>query len=140
MRLYENQPSGTVAALRALRHNPTEAEKRMLRALREAFPERKWRFQAPVGPFRVDFMCFAERLVIEVDGGQHAEAEADYDAQRTRFIASEGFSVIRFWNNDVMENLEGVLAKVAEALSLTPLPSGEGGARAAKRRGRVRVK
>nr|WP_221262941.1 DUF559 domain-containing protein [Sphingomonas kyeonggiensis] len=99
-----------------MRRNATEAEKRLLRALREAFRERKWRFQSPLGPYRVDFMCFAERLVIEVDGGQHAEA-AEYDARRTRFIESEGYRVLRFWNNDVLENTGGVIAVVANSLS-----------------------
>ncbi|OSZ64216.1 hypothetical protein CAP40_16150 [Sphingomonas sp. IBVSS2] len=112
MRLYRDQPSGTVSQLRELRRNATDAEKRLLRSLREAFPERKWRFQAPVGPYRVDLLCFAERLVIEVDGGQHAEA-IEYDARRTRFIESEGYRVQRFWNNDAMENIDGVLAQIS---------------------------
>lgn len=123
MRLYKNQPSGTVAALRALRRNPTEAEKMLLRALRESFPERKWRFQAPIGPFRVDFLCFAERLVIEVDGGQHSEAA---DAARTRFIESEGYRVIRFWNNDVLGNTDGVIAAIGETLLSLSHREGEG--------------
>jgi len=114
MRLYKNQPSGTVASLRAARRNPTEAEKVLLRALRESFPERKWRFQAPIGAFRVDFLCFAERLVIEVDGGQHSE---EVDAVRTRFIESEGYRILRFWNNDVLGNTDGVIAAIATSLS-----------------------
>ena len=77
-------------------------------------------------------------LGIEVDGGQHAEAQVQ-DEARTRFIEREGYRLIRFWNNDVMENLEGIIATIGEALQTTPLPSGEGGTRAAKRRGRVRV-
>ena len=131
MRLYQNQPSGTVAQLKAARRNPTEAESMLLRALRGSFPERKWRFQAPIGPFRVDFLCFAERLVIEVDGATHAEAEA-YDAARTRFIESEGFRVLRFWNNDVMGNTEGVIRQIESSLSHRERE----GARAARRRGK----
>lgn len=135
MRLYANQPSGTIAQLKALRRNPTEAEKKLLRALREAFPDRKWRFQAPVGPFRVDFLCFAERLVIEVDGGQHVEAQVE-DAARTRFIEREGYRVIRFWNNDVMENLEGAISRVAESLKApSPIGRGKGPARKASGKG-----
>ena len=116
MRLYQDQPSGTVDQLRTLRRHATEAEKILRRALREAFPETKWRFQAPVGPFRVDFLCFAAQLVIEVDGGQHAEDTA-YDVRRTRFIESEGYRVIRFWNNDVLSNTDGVIATIANSLS-----------------------
>ncbi|MEP9358288.1 DUF559 domain-containing protein [Sphingomonas sp. KR3-1] len=115
MRLYQDQPSGTVPQLRELRRNVTDAEKRLLRALREAFPECKWRFQAPIGGYRVDLLCFAERLVIEVDGGQHAEA-AEYDARRTRFIEREGYRVLRFWNNDVLENIDGVLSQISLSL------------------------
>ncbi len=112
MRLYRDQPSGTVPQLRELRRNATDAEKRLLAGLRAAFPERKWRFQAPLGPFRVDLLCFAERLAIEVDGGQHG-ATAAYDARRTRFIEQEGYRVLRFWNNDVLENLDGVLNQIS---------------------------
>jgi very-short-patch-repair endonuclease len=116
MRLYENQPSGTVARLRALRRDATEAEKRLLRALKEAFPHLKWRFQAPFGAYAADILCFSARLVIEVDGGQHAETEA-YDAARTRMIEREGFRVLRFWNHDVLENTDGVIEAIQTSLS-----------------------
>ena len=115
MRLYQNQPAGTVDQLRALRRTPTDAEKRLRDALRECLPGRKWRFQAPIGPYRVDFLCFSENLVIEVDGGQHAEA-AEYDAARTRFVESEGYRVLRFWNHEVLGNTDGVVAAVARHL------------------------
>ena len=115
MRLYANQPSGTVPQLRTLRRDATDAEKALRCALREAFPDRKWRFQAPIGPFRVDFLCFAERLVIEVDGGQHAET-AEYDASRTRYLERNGFRVLRFWNNDVLGNIDGVIAAISLSL------------------------
>jgi len=116
MRLYADQPSGTVNRLRALRRNATEAEKRLERALKEAFPGMKWRFQAPLGPYAADFLCFSHKLVIEVDGGQHAEAE-EYDARRTRFIEGEGYRVLRFWNNDVLSNTSGVIASIQNSLS-----------------------
>ena len=115
MRLYENQPSGTVARARDLRRNASVAELRLLRGLKEAFPGLKWRHQAPVGPYFADLLCFSEKLVIEVDGGEHANT-TDYDAVRTRFIESEGYRVLRFWNNDVMENLEGVIATISLSL------------------------
>jgi very-short-patch-repair endonuclease len=132
MRLYHHQPSGTVAQLRTLRRNATEAEKRLLRALREAFPTRKWRFQAPVGPFRVDFLCFAAQLVIEVDGGQHSP---EADASRTRFIENEGYRVLRFWNNDVLANTEGVMAEVARVLQSLSRREREGAPKARKGEG-----
>ena len=70
----------------------------------------------PVGPYFVDFACFAEQLVIDLDGGQHAVA-ADYDAERARFIGAQGYRVLRFWNNDVLSNTDGVLEKIAQSLS-----------------------
>ena len=116
MRLYENQPSGRVTRVRHARRNAPEPERKLLRGLREAFPELKWRHQAPVGPFDADIMCFSEALVIEVDGDTHAGRE-NRDAARTAIIESEGFRVVRFWNNDVMQNLDGVLETVAKSLS-----------------------
>ena len=67
----------------------------------------KFRRQAPIGPYIVDFLCLEIRLVIEVDGGQHSE-QANYDACRTAWLESEGFKVIRFWNNEVLEETDSV--------------------------------
>ena len=122
MRIYDHQPSGTIDRARQLRRDSTPAERRLLRGLREKLGANKWRHQMPIGPYFVDIACFASRLVIELDGGQHAAA-SDPDATRTRFIEREGFRVVRFWNNDVMENMDGVLETIAPLL---PLPSGEG--------------
>ena len=115
MRLYANKPIGTVPRARQLRRDAASPERRLLRALREALPELKWRHQTPVGPFYADIMCFSESLVIEVDGDTHAD-RAEEDAARTRVIESEGFHVLRFSNGDVMENIDGVLAHVAATL------------------------
>jgi very-short-patch-repair endonuclease len=90
-----------------LRRDAPEPERRLLRGLREAFPDYKWRHQVPVGPFDADIMCFSERLVIEVDGDTHALRE-ERDAARTAIIEREGFRVVRFANNDMMQNLDGV--------------------------------
>jgi very-short-patch-repair endonuclease len=100
MRLYKNQPSGTVQHARQLRRAASEPERRLLYGLRAAFPTLKWR---------------SERLVIEVDGDTHA-ATPEADAIRTRFIQRQGFSVIRFANPDVMTNLDGVLARISFSL------------------------
>jgi very-short-patch-repair endonuclease len=125
VKTYRGQASGTVTRARGLRKNATEAEKLMWRALRENFPSAKFRRQVPIGPYYADFFSFSMKLVIEVDGGQHGEAQ-DYDARRTTFIEAQGYRVIRFWNNDVLGNTEGVM----EAISLS-LREREG---AAKRR------
>jgi very-short-patch-repair endonuclease len=116
MRLYQDRPSGTVPRARQLRRDAPTPERRLLRALREAFPAHKWRHQAPVGPFFADILCFAERVLIEVDGDTHAEARVR-DAARTKVIESEGYRVIRFTNDDVMRNIDGVVAEVANSLS-----------------------
>jgi len=70
--------------------------------------------QHPIGPYVADFCCRAARLVIELDGGQHADDDADI--ARTRVIEANGYTVIRFWNNDVIENIEGVLVEIHGAL------------------------
>ena len=115
MRLYADQPIGTVPRARALRRDAASPERRLLRALREALPELKWRHQTPIGPYFADIMCFSETLVIEVDGDTHADS-AEYDAARTAMIERQGFHVLRFANGEVMENIDGVLAHVAATL------------------------
>ena len=97
----------------------TEPERHLWRALRSTFPEYHWRKQVPLGPFFADFASHSAKLVIELDGGQHASAGA-YDEARTRFIEGEGFRVLRFWNNDVLGNTDGVLQRVAEELEQCP--------------------
>lgn len=69
----------------------------------------------PIGPYYADFFSFPAKLVIEVDGGQHGEAQ-DYDARRTAFLESQGLRIIRFWNNDVLGNTEGVLTQISFSL------------------------
>lgn len=115
MRSYQNQPSGTVPRARALRRDATQAEKLLWRALREKLPGTKWRRQVPIGPYFADFLCFAEKLIVEVDGGQHAEA-ADYDARRTHALEAQGYCILRFWNNEVIENLDGVITQISLSL------------------------
>jgi very-short-patch-repair endonuclease len=130
MRLYRNQPSGTVPRAQQLRREASPSERRLLRALREAFPALKWRHQAPVGPFYADILCFSEAMVIEVDGDTHA-GTVEQDASRTRFIEREGYRMLRFWNNEVMENTEGVIAQISLSLreregARSAKPSGKG--------------
>ena len=130
MRLYQDQPSGTVSRAKQLRREASPPERRLLRALREAFPTHKWRHQAPVGPFYADILCFSEALVIEVDGDTHAET-MERDTARTRFIEGEGYRVLRFRNSDVMGNIDGVIAQISLSLreregARSAKPSGKG--------------
>jgi len=98
-----------------LRGNMTEAEKRIWYLLRRhQFGGLNFRRQAPIDPYIVDFACLSIRLVIELDGGQH-DANAKADAQRTAFLQSQGYRVLRFWNNEVFENLDAVLREISLA-------------------------
>jgi very-short-patch-repair endonuclease len=119
LRTYNNQPSGTVPRARELRKNATEAEKQLWRGLREVFPAAKFRRQVPVGVYYADFFSFSAKMIIEVDGGQHAEATS-HDEARTRFLRAQGFTVLRFWNNEIIETLDGVLSIISETLSPSP--------------------
>jgi len=103
---------------RALRGNLTDAEQRLWYRLRNRrFGGYKFRRQVPVGPYVIDFVCMAERLIVEVDGGQHAQRAAA-DARRTRYLEGQGYRVVRFWNNEVLGNFEGVLQRLMETLTL----------------------
>ena len=105
-----------------LRNNATDAERRLWRHLsNRRLGGFKFSRQMPVGPFICDLMCRQAMLVVELDGSQHGE-RARQDEERTRFIESEGFRVIRFWNNEVMENLDGVLARILEVLEASVPP------------------
>jgi very-short-patch-repair endonuclease len=100
-----------------LRTNSTDAEKRLWQALRNRqLQGYKFRRQHSIPPYVVDFVCLEHRLIIELDGGQHAEAEG-YDARRTIFLKELGYKVLRFWNNELFENTQGVLERVLEQLS-----------------------
>jgi len=93
---------------RTMRRAPTDAEQRLWFLLRSRrLKHLKFRRQAPMGKYIVDFVCHEKRLVIEADGGQHAESTAD--PQRDRWLATIGYRVIRFWNNDVLTNPNGVV-------------------------------
>jgi len=82
----------------------------------------KFRRQHPVGNYILDFYCDEARLAIELDGGQHAQS-SKYDSQRTEELLKKGIRVVRFWNNEVLENLDGVLERIAEAIRIDLPPS-----------------
>ena len=115
---------------RRLRANLTDAEQTLWRALRRnRIAGLNFRRQHPIGAFTLDFYCPSLRLGIEIDGGQHAQTIGQRkDRQRTAWLASKGIEVVRFWNNDVLSNLNGVLSEIVRIASeraaqvLTPSP------------------
>ncbi len=100
---------------RALRRNSTDVEQTMWRLLRDRrLAGTKFRRQVPIGPYVADFACVQHRLVVELDGGQHAGS--DSDTRRDAFLVAEGWRVIRFWNNDVTGNRNGVLERLLQVV------------------------
>ena len=97
---------------RGLRHASTDAELRLWHELRSrTFAGFKFRRQHPIGGYITDFACLEQKLLIELDGGQHAE-QSNYDAARTAALEARGFRVLRFWNNDVLTEMESVLQAI----------------------------
>ena len=84
----------------------------------------KFKRQKPIGRTIVDFVCVARSLVVELDGGQHADATVK-DQQRDAWLRSQGYTVLRFWNNEVMLQLEGVLERIRCVAALSPIPEAE---------------
>jgi very-short-patch-repair endonuclease len=109
--------------IRALRTNPTRAESALWQHLAARRTSGvRFNRQVPIGPFICDFVSRATKLVIEVDGGQH-DWQSDDDARRSRFIEQQGFRMLRFWNNDVLERMEGVVAEIGRVLAERPSPN-----------------
>lgn len=99
-----------------LRSNQTDAEKQLWYCLRaNRFLNLKFKRQKPIGLYIVDFICLDKMLIIELDGGQHA-VQLGYDLKRTQFLESQGFRVLRFWNNQVLSELESVLEEIRQQL------------------------
>ncbi|MES2044528.1 MAG: endonuclease domain-containing protein [Pseudomonadota bacterium] len=116
------RPPGTEALKfqRDMRRNMTEPEKRLWHVVRNRqIGNAKFRKQSWLGPFLVDFLCAEAKLVVEIDGDGHAHQQG-YDERRTVWLAAEGFRVIRFSNDEVMRNLDGVVQVIAEALRPSP--------------------
>jgi very-short-patch-repair endonuclease len=128
---------------RGLRRRQTDAERRLWARLRDRrLLGAKFTRQTPIGPYIADFCCREMKLIVELDGGQHA-ARVAHDAGRTAFLQALGYRVLRFWDNEALANTDGVLQRVAEALSSagpSPRPSpqrgeGEGRETLARQRG-----
>jgi very-short-patch-repair endonuclease len=101
-----------VPRAKRLRVNMTDAERKLWWALRSRSIGPKFRRQVPLGPYVVDFVCFESKLVVEVDGSQHMGSATDI--VRDRYFSDRGYRILRFWNNDVLRDLEGVLTLIRE--------------------------
>jgi very-short-patch-repair endonuclease len=121
---------------RKLRRNQTDAERRLWSRLRDRrLAGAKFRQQVPVAGYIADFLCEDAKLIVEVDGGQHTDEK---DSARTVMMEAGGYRLVRFWNNDILTNLDGVLQQIVEMLQISgqqvaapsphpvPLPMGEG--------------
>jgi very-short-patch-repair endonuclease len=112
-----------------LRKRPTDAEILLWKYLRAKQTEGlKFRRQEPIGNYIADFVCYEKAVIVEVDGGQHCE---ERDGERDRWLSSQGFRVLRFWNHEVLQNIEGVLEVILRDCSQrtpSPTPPIEGGA------------
>jgi very-short-patch-repair endonuclease len=107
----------TTSNARALRRSMTDAERKLWRVLRaRQFAAAKFPRQEPIGPYVADFVWYKQRLVIEVEGGQHAESKRD--KIRDQWFERNGFRILRFWNNEVLNNLEGAAAVIHSALAI----------------------
>ena len=117
MRMRSNIPISAKSRAHAMRREPTEAERKLWYALRDRRMQAlKFRRQAPVGPYIVDFLCIAHRLVGEADGSQHAESKRD--AIRDGWLTREGYAILRFSNRDILTARESVLATIAAKCGL----------------------
>ncbi len=107
---------------RTLRRDATEVEKKLWQQLRQPpFKQHHFRRQATIGPYFADFASHQLKIVIEVDGGQHVDNATD--ESRTFHLASEGYRVLRFWNNEIIENMSGVLSAIDAAIHAESAPT-----------------
>ena len=125
-------PSELTPLAKNLREQSTDTEQRLWRHLRtKHIGGFKFRRQQPIGPYIVDFVCFEKKIIVELDGGQHSlPAEMQNDSRRHHWFEVQGYEVLRFWDNEVLTNIQGVLEVIgANCLNhppLNPLPSREG--------------
>ena len=121
MQAQTNRQILTAKLQRALRNNPTEAEHKLWQHLRgRSLGGYKFRRQHPFGDYILDFVCLERKTVVEVDGSQHGTSA---DRARDTFLEDAGFMVLRFWNNDVFENIDGVVEVILQTLHARATPS-----------------
>ena len=119
----DNAAKRPTARSRELRLHATDAEKRLwARLSARQVAGTRFNRQFPIGPFICDFVSRGARLIVEVDGGQHA-INTEADARRTAYLKAQGYRVIRFWNNDVLGNTDGVVETIERILSDRPSPN-----------------
>ena len=115
---------------RKLRREATDAERLLWLCLRDRrLAGYKFRRQYVIGPYGVDFVCLEAKLIVEVDGSQHIE-QADYDGTRTNYLSSLGYNILRYWNHEILLDIDSVLQHILENLitpSPLPTPGGRGG-------------
>jgi very-short-patch-repair endonuclease len=125
MKTDEGVTANQRSRARVMRGAPTDAELRLWRLLRDGrLNGIKFRRQVPVGPYIVDFLCVGAKLIVEADGSQHAESHRD--TVRDAYLASQGWRVLRFWNNEVLRNREGVLETIVAHAAKPSSGEGEG--------------
>jgi very-short-patch-repair endonuclease len=122
-RMMKKYPvDGAHARARTLRQNMTEAERRIWQILRlSRMKGYKFRRQVPIGHYIADFVCHEARLIVEIDGGQH-DRLSPRETERSGLLQSEGYRILRFWNDEVLANLDGVHQTIAAALGTSPPP------------------
>ncbi|MBI1883568.1 MAG: endonuclease domain-containing protein [Chlamydiae bacterium] len=109
---------------KSLRRNATDTERFLWEFLRSnRLAKFKFRRQVPLGPYIVDFVCQKQRVIVECDGGQHAQRQKTYDDERDQWLKIEGYRVLRFWNNQILKEHEAVLQVIYEACADTPHPT-----------------
>ena len=108
---------------RELRNNMTKQERKLWSVLRNRkFYDYRFLRQYPIGNYIVDFICRSAKIIIEIDGSQHNETiNIEYDKSRTRYLQDKGYKVIRFWNNEIDNNLEGVYSKLQQEFGISPI-------------------
>src|SRR4051812_48770876 len=120
--MKKHPPPNALDRAKELRRNSSEAEKKLWALVRE-IEGFKFRRQVPIGRYIVDFVCHTAGLVIEADGGQH-DLQSNLEVARTEFLEREGYRVLRFWNNEILSNPEGVHTVISAALGdISPPPN-----------------